>query len=360
MEAHPEFYVQGSEADLQREPENYQRVETKAGPRIVAHGRDPYFPGWLDVLQLNYRHAGLREAMMQELLRVAEVADGVRCDMAMLILPEVFRRTWGERSLPADGTPPVDEPFWPEAIRRVRARQPHFLFMAEVYWDLERRLMGEGFDYCYDKRLYDQLRARDAAAVRGHLGSDPAYQDKLVRFLENHDELRAASAFPVAVHQAAAILAYLIPGLRFFHEGQLEGRTFKVPMSLGRRPAETVDPVLQQFYRELLACLRRPEVRQGRWQLLEAAPAREGNPAGNPFLAFAWEGAAGERLLAAVNFGPAMGQARVALPFSDLGEIKIILQDSISATRPEPAEVNVQDQGLLLDLPAWGFNIFTA
>ena len=220
--------------------------------------------------------------------------------------------------------------------------------------------MGEGFDYCYDKRLYDQLRARDAAAVRGHLGSDPAYQDKLVRFLENHDELRAASAFPVAVHQAAAVLAYLIPGLRFFHEGQLEGRTFKVPMSLGRRPAETVDPVLQHFYRELLACLRRPEVRQGRWQLLEAAPAREGNPAGNPFLAFAWEGATGERLLAAVNFGPAPGQVRVALPFSDLGEIKIILQDSISATRPEPAEVKVQDQGLLLDLPAWGFNIFTA
>ncbi len=195
--------------------------------------------------------------------------------------------------------------------------------------------------------------------MRGHLGSDPAYQDKLVRFLENHDELRAASAFPVAVHQAAAILAYLIPGLRFFHEGQLEGRTFKVPMSLGRRPAEPVDPVLQQFYRELLACLRRPEVRQGRWQLLEAGPAREGNPAGNPFLAFAWEGAAGERLLAAVNFGPAMGQARVALPFSDLGEIKIILQDSISATRPEPAAVNVQDQGLLLDLPAWGFQVFS-
>ena len=144
VEAHPEFYVQGSEADLQREPGNYQRLETKAGPRIFAHGRDPYFPGWLDVLQLNYRHPGLREAMMQELLRVADVADGVRCDMAMLILPEVFRRTWGEHSRPADGTPPVDEPFWPEAIRRVRARQPHFLFMAEVYWDLERELMERG------------------------------------------------------------------------------------------------------------------------------------------------------------------------------------------------------------------------
>ena len=109
----------------------------------------------------------------------------------------------------------------------------------------------------------------------------------------------------------------------------------------------------------ILACLRRPEVRQGRWQLLEAAPAREGNPASNPFLAFAWEGAAGERLLAAVNYGPTPGQARVPLPFSDIREVKVIFQDSISAARPEPAAVKVMDQALLLDLSAWGFRVFT-
>lgn len=125
--------------------------------------------------------------------------------------------------------------------------------------------MQHGFDYCYDKRLYDRLLSRDAASVRAHLWADLTYQNRLARFLENHDETRAAQQFPVPVHQAAAVITYLTPGLRFFHEGQFEGRRVKVSMHLGRRPKEPVDPVLQEFYRRLLACLKRPEVRNGCW-----------------------------------------------------------------------------------------------
>ena len=136
VEQHPEFYVQGSPADLEREPHNYQQVQTRSGSLILAYGRDPYFPGWPDTLQLNYRHPALREAMTQVLLKLAEVADGVRSDMAMLILPEIFQRTWGERSLPTGGSPPVDEPFWPQATGQAKAKNPNFIFMAEVYWDL--------------------------------------------------------------------------------------------------------------------------------------------------------------------------------------------------------------------------------
>jgi glycosidase len=56
VKEHPEFYVQGTEADLMQEPHNYRGVETAQGARILAHGRDPHFPGWPDALQLNYRH----------------------------------------------------------------------------------------------------------------------------------------------------------------------------------------------------------------------------------------------------------------------------------------------------------------
>ena len=97
--------------------------------------------------------------MIAELGRIADRADGARCDMAMLLEPEVFARTWGERARPRDGTPPVDRPFWPDAIARIRQRHPQFLFVAEVYWDLEWALQEEGFDFTYDKRLYDRLRA---------------------------------------------------------------------------------------------------------------------------------------------------------------------------------------------------------
>jgi glycosidase len=358
VKQHPEFYVQGSEADLEREPHNYRRVETPSGSLILAYGRDPYFAGWPDTFQLNYRHPGLREAMMQVLLKLAEVADGVRCDMAMRVLPEVFQRPWGERSLPTDGSPPVDDPFWPETIARVKARTPGFIFMAEVYWDLEWELMQQGFDYCYDKKLYDRLLAQDAAAVRGHLRADPAYQNRLARFLENHDEPRAAHEFPPPVHQAAAVVTFFTPGLRFFHEGQLEGLRVKVSMHLGRRPEEPVDSVLQEFYRQLLACLKRPEVRQGRWQLLEVSPAWDDNHTWDRFLAFAWEGEADQRLLIAVNYGPSQGQCHVAWPFVDMKGKKVTLQDLMHGARFEWEGDALLARGLYVDLPAWGFNLF--
>ena len=133
VKQHPEFYVQGSPADLERDPHNYRQVKTGRGSLILAHGRDPYIPGWPDTFQLNYRHPALRQAMTQVLLKLAEVADGVRCDMAMLVLPEVFQPTWGERSLPSDGLDPVDEAFWPEATGQVKAQNLQFIFMAKSW-----------------------------------------------------------------------------------------------------------------------------------------------------------------------------------------------------------------------------------
>jgi len=116
--------VPGSEEDLAREPKNYCRVDTRQGPRVLAHGRDPYFPGWPDTLQVNYRHRGFRDAMLAALEGIADQCDGVRCDMAMLVLPDVIARTWGERARPSDGSPPVDDPFWPAATVGVRRRRP--------------------------------------------------------------------------------------------------------------------------------------------------------------------------------------------------------------------------------------------
>ncbi|MGH7343588.1 MAG: alpha-amylase family glycosyl hydrolase, partial [Candidatus Rokuibacteriota bacterium] len=231
---HPEFFVHGSEDDLRREPHNYLRVDTGTGPRVLAHGRDPNFPGWPDTLQLNYRHAGLREAMARLLGRIADECDGVRCDMAMLVRPDVIERTWGERSRPVDGSPAVDAPFWPGVIEQVRRRRPDFVFMAEVYWDLESALQQDGFDYTYDKRLYDLLRATDVEAIVAHLRADPEYQRRSVRFLENHDEPRAAATFPPDTHRAAAVLALLAPGLRLLHEGQLTGRRIRASNHLRR------------------------------------------------------------------------------------------------------------------------------
>jgi hypothetical protein len=123
-------------------------------------------------LQLNYANPEPQRVRIDELIAIAGKCDGVRCDMAMLLLPEIFQRTWGS-------TP---EPFWPKATAAVRAQYPAFTFMAEVYWDLEWTLHHQGFDYCYDKRLYDRLREGHVTPIRDHLLTGLDYQDKLVAF----------------------------------------------------------------------------------------------------------------------------------------------------------------------------------
>jgi hypothetical protein len=345
--AHPEFYVHGSEEQLARRPHDYCAIGAGEHRRILAHGRDPFFPGWTDTLQLNYGNPALQEAMRGELLKIAEWCDGLRCDMAMLVLSNVFQMTW---HLPA-------APFWPRAIREVRARNPGFLFLAEVYWDLEWTLQEQGFDYTYDKRLYDRLRQGYGAAVREHLMAETAFQWKLARFLENHDEPRAASAFPPDMHRAAAVLAFLSPGLRFVHQGQLEGRKARLPVQLCRAPGEPVDTGLQAFYERLLACLQHAAIRDGEWRLLVPAAAWDGNPTWKAFVASAWEGPGGRRLLVTVNYGATQGQCYVRLPFLDRGRA-VRLRDQMGPAAYERSADELQEKGLYLDLPAWGYHVF--
>ena len=202
VDEHPEYYIQGTEQDLAHAPQNYTWVKRSRGDLLFAHGRDPYFSGWPDTLQLDCSNPATQEAMVGELLRIAEQCDGLRCDMAMLVLPDVFERTWGRRA-------PL---FWPDATRRVRERVPGFCFMAEVYWDREWTMQQQGFDYAYDKRLYDRLREGHARPVREHFHAGLDYQGKLARFMENHDEPRAAASFAPGMHEAAAVIPTCRPG----------------------------------------------------------------------------------------------------------------------------------------------------
>ncbi len=349
VEQHPDYFVGGSEVDLARAPQNYFRVPTKTGSRLFAHGRDPFFPGWPDTVQLNYGNPALQEAMIGELNRIAGQCDGVRCDMAMLVLPDVFTRTWGIDS----------KPFWTTAIPRVRKKSPDFVFMAEVYWDLEWTLQQQGFKYCYDKRLYDRLREGHARPVREHFLAGLDYQDRLARFLENHDEPRAAATFDTAKHRAAAVITFLSPGLRFFHQGQFEGRQKRISPHLVRAPFEPTDAALSEFYKQLLTALRQPAVRDGNWQLVECRPAWNGNPTHECFIAFAWEKSPAERVIAATNFSDHQSQTKLRLPFNTEPNKTYRFQDLISNASYDWLGAELSTSGLFVDLPAWGSHVFS-
>jgi len=348
VDDHPDFFVAGGEDEIARAPQNYLRLQTEQGPRVLAHGRDPYFDGWPDTLQLNYGKAQLQQAMIGELQRVAGQCDGLRCDMAMLLLPEVFERTWGIAM----------QPFWPKAIAAVRQAQPGFEFMAEVYWDLEWTLQQQGFEHCYDKRLYDRLRALQAAPVRAHLLAGLDYQDRLARFLENHDEPRAAATFAPDVQAAAAVITFCTPGLRFFQQGQFEGNRVHVSPHLVRAPQEPVDAGLAAFYARLLAVLRHPAMRDGRWSLLDCSEAWGGNPSAQQFIAWRWELPDARRLCLAVNYAPQQGQCFVRLPWPALAGRRWRLRDLLGdAVYHRPGD-DLLARGLYLDLPPWGHHGF--
>jgi glycosidase len=346
VEEHLEYFVAGTESDLAQAPHNYTRVSLRQGEKVLALGRDPYFAGWPDTLQLDYSNPATQDAMRGELLRIAGQCDGVRCDMAMLVLPDVFERTWGRR-------PPS---FWPETIKRVRERAPGFCFMAEVYWDLEWTMMQHGFDYAYDKRLYDRLREGHARPVREHLLAGLDFQDRVARFMENHDEPRAAAAFPPGMREAAAIITYLSPGLRFFHQGQFEGRTKRISPHLVRAPHEPADAAAQRFYDGLLAVVGKAAVRDGEWRLLECAPAWDGNWTSDGFLAFGWQRDAA-RVLVAVNYAGNQGQCYVRVPFTDLAGRSVRLIDLMSGARYDRAGSDLVSTGLYVDLPPWGYHV---
>jgi hypothetical protein len=95
---HPEYFIRGEAADAQSDPASF--IET--GGRVFACGRDPFFPAWPDVLQLNAFDPGLRPAARDTVLDIAGQCDGVRCDMAMLHAERRLRAHLG-RSGPGRG-----------------------------------------------------------------------------------------------------------------------------------------------------------------------------------------------------------------------------------------------------------------
>jgi hypothetical protein len=252
----------------------------------------------------------------------------------------------------------LPEPFWPDVIAEIKQQYPDFVFMAEVYWGLEKELLQEGFDYTYDKKLYDMLCNKRADPIRDYLNLDLHERQKPVRFMENHDELRAAVAFPIRMHKAAAVLTYLSPGLRFFYQGQFEGRRRKNPVQLRRRPTEPIDFGLQDFYCKLLECLRLPVFSNGFSQVLEPIPAWEGSCTWKGFIPIIWHEKESQRILVVVNYADNRGQCYLRIPFEDLNGQNIRLTDLMHEIRYDRSGGELISTGLYLDLPEWGYHVF--
>ncbi|HEX8345382.1 MAG TPA: alpha-amylase family glycosyl hydrolase, partial [Actinoplanes sp.] len=344
--AHPDWFVRGTADDRAKDPQAWFDI----GGEILAHGRDPYFPPWPDVVQVNAYRDVVRQATADVLSGILGQCDGVRCDMAMLLTNDVFGKTWGAHAGPA----PAEE-FWPVVIDDIRRRHPAAVLIAEAYWDMEGTLQQQGFDFCYDKRLYDRLVQGDAGSVRLHLGARLDYQERLIRFIENHDEPRAATALPAGRDRAAAVAVATLPGAALWHQGQLEGNRVQLPVFLGRFPEEPVDGDTSQFYRRLIAAAAL--IRRGSWTLLGVTGWPD-NPTHRDLLAWAWHGGLPHHLVV-VNLADHPSQGRVVLPWEALRGCDWRLTDLVQGHVYRRDGGELAGAGLYVDLPAWGAHVFS-
>jgi hypothetical protein len=345
--AHPEYFVQGNQDDARHDAASF----VEACGTVCARGRDPFFPAWPDVLQLNAFQGGLRKAVVDTLSEIAGQCDGVRCDMAMLMLNSIFERTWGARA----GVRPSDD-YWATVIAAIKATHREFKFIAEAYWDLEWELQQQGFDFCYDKKLYDRMEHGDAESVRLHLLADPSYQDRMVHFIENHDEPRAAAAFPSGKARAAAVAILTLPGAKLLHQGQFEGVRTRLPVFLARRPVEPVDQELAAFYDRLLQATRSDVFKSGSWRRCDSSGWPD-NSSFRSILGWCWS-KGDERWFVVVHFGPDTAQARVQLPWDELRGRAWRLDDLLSGDAYDRSGDEMRDAGLYVELGPWQCHLF--
>ncbi|MFN7951162.1 MAG: alpha-amylase family glycosyl hydrolase [bacterium] len=317
---HPWRLLRGSDREVVEHPDWFFGGP---GGAHFAHGRDPNFPPWRDTVQVDYTNADARAALAGELARIAELADGIRIDLAMLGLNRVVARTWGEL-LPVGG--PAQAELWSELVARARKRCPSTLLIAEAYWGLEPDLLELGFDFAYDKTIYDLLLADRLGALRAHLGSARSWLARGVHFVENHDEERAQVAFGRERARAATVVMLTLPGMPMIHDGQLEGAALRAPIHLARAAAADELPDEGRFQREMLELTRAAAFTRGTWSLLHAVEEPPRASSESPILAWRWR--ADEEVVAvAVNWSAEPVAATIELRQDDLhapGERNVI------------------------------------
>jgi hypothetical protein len=263
----PELFVR---SDINAREQSTSDFFLHKSGEVVAFGRDPYFPPWNDTAQLDYSNEALRTRMIEVLKQISRYANGVRCDMAMLVLKECFRTLWYPLISNSQFDHSMPREFWDEAITAVKKVNPGFKFIAEAYWDKEHELRALGFDLCYEKKLYDGLVAHDVGRVLERLCRDSDSLHGSLHFTENHDEPRAASVFGRSENLAALALILTIPGAVLIHEGQMEGKHERLPVQrIIPLTAEPVDSGLKEGYVQLLTVTADDVFKKGGFELFD-------------------------------------------------------------------------------------------
>jgi hypothetical protein len=348
MREHPEFYVRAGQQDFEQNPSLYYQLKTPQGARYIALAKDPYFPPWIDVAQLNHFSPQMRAAQLADLRTIASHCDGVRCDMAMLQLNDIFAGIW-QRLL--GGTQPPAREFWTEA----RATVPNLVLLAEAYWGTEQRLLNLGFSFAYDKTLYDAVHDINLQQVRARLAGSTEQQSHFARFMENHDEPRRPEVFGNERLAADGTFLGTLPGMRFYHQGELEGRRIRLPITLRIAADEPPDPVSVAFFRKILQITQQDVFHEGEWKLLELVPEGDASPEG--LIVYEWRLPKAWKVIAA-NLTGSAAQGRLRLGNQVSSKQQYIFYDELNDEKYLRSGEELHNVGLFIRREGFQAHIF--
>jgi len=352
LNTHPDIFLQTDEESYKKDSFTF----FKHNGNYFAHGRDPLFPAWTDTVQVNFFNQHARDFLYEKVLKIAELCEGIRCDMTMLPLNNVFNNTWiGVHSKNNSSKP--EKEFWQEIIEKTKLKYPDFIFIGEAYWDLEWELQQLGFDFTYDKRLLERLLSNDIQGIFAHLGAEKSYQNKSVRFIENHDENRAVTSFGKARSMAAAVVMSTIPGMKLYHDGQFTGRRTKLPVQLQREPAERLSQTIKKFYDKLLQITLEPVFKSGEFELLSPLPSDENDLTYHGMLSWKWKLKNNLRVIV-INYSEVTAQCRLKFKF-DTDKETISLIDKLTDKKYIRYVEEIKTQGLFVELKSFNSHIFS-
>ncbi|MFC1863373.1 alpha-amylase family glycosyl hydrolase [Thermodesulfobacteriota bacterium] len=349
---HPDRYIESSPTSTVCQ-KGFFAFGNPPNQRCFAHGKDPYFHPWTDTAQINYETHGTLEAMTEILIDLAQYCHGFRCDMAMLILKDIFLETWG----PYLNKPADIEEFWPYAINRLKNSGVQCELMAEVYWGKDETLLDYGFDYVYDKHLYDLMNEGSIEKIKTYISMPPEKHQKMLRFLENHDEERAISVFGAERIRSAMLIHATLPGMRFWHHGQIEGRLHRVPVQLKRAPHEDSNMDLLTFSQALLKQVDHSVFHEGAFEIFSTHGWSDNESHVN-LMAWGWE-MKKERRLIVVNFSAHSAQGYVTLPKGwQVFPQSLVFRDPIKGDFFNRVPTEIDNEGLFIALEKGDFHFF--
>ena len=173
---------------------------------------------WSDIIDLDYSNKELWDYQIDTLKMWAGIVDGFRCDVAPLVPLDFWLRARDEVERVRPGCVWLSESVEPPFITYIRGMGWDALSDSEIY---------QAFDIAYDYDIMDDFRAalrgdtaRYAEALNRQESMYPANYIKL-RFLENHDQPRAAFIIPDerALRNWTALI-YFSKGMTLLYAGQ--------------------------------------------------------------------------------------------------------------------------------------------